>query len=182
MGFILGCNYWASNAGADMWRNFDIDTIEKDLKTLSSHGVEYLRVFPNWRDFQPVMPVFSAMGNLVEYHLENDHLPTNPYYLNQKVMDEFSQFLTLCEKYKIKLIVGLITGWMSGRLYIPSALYGKNAFKIYLFCHNLPPLRNSFPAVIGFIGRHIVVGNRRTCNTASRRYTIFVKRASTDYA
>ena len=126
MGFILGCNYWASNAGADMWRNFDIDTIEKDLKTHSSHGVEYLRVFPNWRDFQPVMPVFSAMGNLVEYHLENDHLPTNPYYLNQKVMDEFSQFLTLCEKYKIKLIVGLITGWMSGRLYIPSALYGKN--------------------------------------------------------
>ena len=26
MDFILGCNDWASNAGADVWRDFDIET------------------------------------------------------------------------------------------------------------------------------------------------------------
>ncbi len=51
MEFILGCNYWASNAGADMWKNFDINVVERDLKILSEKGVEYVRIFPNWRDF-----------------------------------------------------------------------------------------------------------------------------------
>lgn len=38
MEFILGCNYWASNAGADMWRDFDVDAIRADLDALSRHG------------------------------------------------------------------------------------------------------------------------------------------------
>lgn len=45
MEFILGCNYWASNAGIEMWREFEPDTIDNDLKILSTHGVKYLRVF-----------------------------------------------------------------------------------------------------------------------------------------
>ena len=41
-------------------------------------------------------------------------------------MDKFSAFLEVCENVGIKVIVGLITGFMSGRLFVPSALYGKN--------------------------------------------------------
>lgn len=126
MDFILGCNYWASNAGADMWRFFEPDVIENDLKILSSHGIEYLRVFPNWRDFQPVMPLYRAKGELNGYCAENDKIPDNRYFLDENALEKFSVFLKICEKYGIKLIVGLITGWMSGRLYIPTALYGKN--------------------------------------------------------
>ncbi|MBO7345913.1 MAG: hypothetical protein J6U92_08255, partial [Clostridia bacterium] len=72
MDFVLGCNYWASNAGADMWRNFDVAAVEKDLKTLSENGVRYIRIFPNWRDFQPVMPLFGGRGNLYSYCLEGE--------------------------------------------------------------------------------------------------------------
>ena len=67
MNFILGCNYWASNAGADMWRDFDPSAIEKDIQILSGNGVKHIRAFPNWRDFQPVEPLFTGMGNLARY-------------------------------------------------------------------------------------------------------------------
>ena len=126
MDFVLGCNYWASNAGADMWRNFDVAAVEKDLKTLSENGVRYIRIFPNWRDFQPVMPLFGGRGNLYSYCLEGEKKAENPYYLDEKMLDNLEVFLSVCERYDVKVIIGLITGWMSGRLYIPSALYGKN--------------------------------------------------------
>ena len=128
MEFILGCNYWASNAGTEMWRDWDPAAIEKDLASLSSYGVTHLRVFPNWRDFQPVKAMYSCGGDIAEYQMENETLPTNPYFLDDEMMDRFAVFCDLCDKYQIKLIVGLLTGWMSGRLYIPSALNGKNLF------------------------------------------------------
>ena len=126
MEFVLGCNYWASNAGADMWRDFDEGVIREDLTALSSHGVTHMRVFPNWRDFQPVMPLYRGRGELDRYCLEGERDPENQYYLDEVMLDRFDRFLDICDKYGIRVIVGLITGWMSGRLYVPSALYGKN--------------------------------------------------------
>lgn len=126
MDFIVGCNYWASNAGADMWKYFDESVIRDDLKVLSECGVTHMRVFPNWRDFQPVMPLFKGHGVLEEYCFEGELPADNEYYLDKKMLERFSLFLDICDEYSIKVVVGLITGWMSGRLYVPSALYGKN--------------------------------------------------------
>lgn len=124
--FMLGCNYWASHAGAEMWKNWDEEQVERDMKDLSEYGVKYLRVFPNWKDFQPVMPVYGGEGRIKEYMLEGCREPENPWYLGEVMLDRFGKFCTVAEKYGMKLIVGLITGWMSGRLFIPSALNGKN--------------------------------------------------------
>ncbi|MBQ7934809.1 MAG: hypothetical protein IJ333_00445, partial [Clostridia bacterium] len=55
--FLIGCNYWASNAGTEMWRQWEPETVREDLKVLSENGVEYMRVFPNWLDFQPMTPI-----------------------------------------------------------------------------------------------------------------------------
>ena len=52
--FAIGCNYWASNAGMYMWRNFDAEVVEKDFALLSANGVDTVRIFPLWPDFQPV--------------------------------------------------------------------------------------------------------------------------------
>ncbi len=128
MGFLIGCNYWALNAGTEMWSNWSPEAIEDDLKILSSHGVKYMRVFPIWRDFQPIMPLIGSFGKIEEYRLEGDKFPENPYYLDEVMLDRFSVFCDLCEKYDIFLIVGLLTGYMSGRTFIPSALYGKNLY------------------------------------------------------
>lgn len=130
--FMIGCNYWASNAGAEMWKNWDENVVEDDLRVLSENGIKYLRVFPNWRDFQPVHPVLRNNGAIIEYRLENDKIPDNPYYLNREMLNRFEKFCALCDKYNLKLIVGLLTGWMSGRLFIPPVLYDKNLISDHL--------------------------------------------------
>ncbi|MBQ4631376.1 MAG: cellulase family glycosylhydrolase [Clostridia bacterium] len=128
MEFLLGCNYWASNAGTEMWKKFDADVIEKDLKILSANGVKHMRIFPNWRDFQPVIPMFSSRNKISHHCLEGERESENPYYLDEEMLKRFSHFLDICKKYNLKVVVGLITGWMSGRLFVPPALYEKKLF------------------------------------------------------
>ncbi len=122
---MLGCNYWASNAGTDMWVDFKPEVIRKDMELLSSHGVKYLRIFPNWRDFQPVEPVYKWSMMLKEYQLTGNRKPENMYYLDTEMLDRFEQFCDIAHEFGMKLIVGLLTGWMSGRCFVPPALNGK---------------------------------------------------------
>ena len=139
MDFILGCNYWASNAGIEMWKNFDTEVIEKDLKALSENGISYLRVFPLWRDFQPITPLFGGQGHIQDY-AQNGKVPENKYYLDSEMMKRFEIFLDICDRHGIKVIVGLITGWMSGRLYVPRLLFCLRGVCRWadLFCPSLP--------------------------------------------
>ena len=124
MNYMTGCNYWASHAGPEMWANWDERTVREDLKKLSAHGIHTLRVFPNWRDFQPLTPHRGQKGK----HLGYLEKPQNPYYLDEGMLSRFATFLDLCKEYEISCIVGLITGWMSGRLFAPTALLDKNLF------------------------------------------------------
>ena len=126
--FLIGCNYWSYNAGADMWRDWDENQIDKDLKLLKQNNLTTIRIFPNWRDFQPVISVYGYAGELCEYMLEGEKEPENPYFLSELMLDRFSKFCDIAGKYGIKLIVGLLTGWMSGKLYIPTALNDRNLY------------------------------------------------------
>ncbi|MBQ7399814.1 MAG: cellulase family glycosylhydrolase [Clostridia bacterium] len=127
--FMLGCNYWASHAGTEMWRNWNEESVREDLKVLSKNGIEYLRVFPNWRDFQPVWPLFDGVGVVREYRVHEDKLPENKYYIDETMLQRFELFCDIAEEFGMKLIVGILTGFMSGRTFIPPALYGKDLFK-----------------------------------------------------
>lgn len=129
MSFLIGCNYWASNAGTRMWVDWDEETVINDLKTLSGHGVRVMRVFPNWKHFQPVEPVLTGGGGIYEYRLEGDRIPENPYWLDEVMLARFDRFCDLCQEYNIKLIVGLLTGWMSGRLFVPAFLSEKDLYQ-----------------------------------------------------
>lgn len=100
--------------------------IDKDIRILSEYGVKYIRAFPNWRDFQPVMPLLGSVGGVSSYCLEDEKTIENSYFLDEEMLERFSAFLDVCGKYSVKVIVGLITGWMSGGLFVPPSLYGKN--------------------------------------------------------
>lgn len=126
--FLLGTNYWASHAGTDMWRKWDEEVVRDDLALLSQNGIEYLRVFPNWRDFQPVEPAFTGSHRLKQYRMTDDSLPDNPYFLSGVMLERFHTFCRIAQEKGMKLIVGLITGWMSGRLFLPPVLQEKNVF------------------------------------------------------
>ncbi|SHN34980.1 glycoside hydrolase 5 family protein [Gracilibacillus kekensis] len=126
--FFIGCNYWASHAGTSMWSDWQPETIDQDFRQLSEEGVQVLRVFPLWSDFQPIHRLYGVAGTRREYRfgeasfLDND---TERSGVSKIMMNRFHTLIALAEKYDIKLIVGLITGWMSGRLFVPSALEGK---------------------------------------------------------
>ena len=128
MEFMLGCNYWASNAGAVMWADWDEMAVDNDLKQLSAHGLKYLRVFPNWRDFQPVVAFYGAGNKIKEYRHKDGSFFENPYYLDQVAMERFERLCEIASKYGFKLIVGLLTGWMSGRTFTPPLLEGRNLY------------------------------------------------------
>ena len=126
--FSTGCNYWASHAGTAMWKNWQPEVVEKDFKILSDAGLTVLRVFPLWPDFQPITPHYDAEGLIQVRHGENSF--THEEYalagIDETMIQRFSYLVKTAEKYGFQLVVSLINGWMSGRLFIPPALYNKN--------------------------------------------------------
>ena len=117
---MIGCNYWASNAGVYMWRNFDENVVDKDFKVLSENGVDTVRIFPLWSDFQPIKNVFDLD---IDFNVRVGDAPlATPAGLDKEMLNRFGKVLDLAEKYNLKVIVGLITGWMSGRLFMPEFL------------------------------------------------------------
>lgn len=126
--FWLGVNYWASNAGTDMWTKGDEAVVRQNCASLQKQGVHVLRVFPNWRDFQPLSACLTATHRLREYRMPGDALPENPYFLSEEMLNHFSALCRLAKEYGLQLIVGLITGWLSGRLFLPPALQDQNLF------------------------------------------------------
>ena len=51
----------------------------------------------------------------VYFFMTDESFPTNENYLDETMLARFNEFCSIAEKYNIKLIVGLLTGWMSGR-------------------------------------------------------------------
>lgn len=126
--FVIGCNYWASNAGTYMWRNWDETVVENDLKKLVGCGVECLRVFPLWSDFQPISSCLNgAVRNEMRIHDKPlDKSPEGIAGVDPVMIQRFAWLVELCDKYNIKLLVCLLNGWMSGRMFFPPAFTNCN--------------------------------------------------------
>lgn len=125
-GFMIGCNFWDSKSGTDMWIHFDEDSLAKDLDALAATGIRYMRCFPNWRDFQPVITLRQWGGNLKEYRLTGDRYPENEYYIDPMMIERFRKFAFMANERNIKLVVSVLTGWMSGRQFYPQILESRN--------------------------------------------------------
>jgi hypothetical protein len=128
--FVVGCNYWASHAGTRMWSDWRPDVVATDLSRLAAHGIQVMRVFPLWPDFQPIIQLRTGGGALREIRLAGEiPLPETPAGragVSTQMLERFEQFANLCQEHDIQLIVGLLTGWMSGRLFVPPALEHRN--------------------------------------------------------
>ncbi len=122
--FVVGVNYWASHAGTNMWADWRPDVVDRDLKTLSAAGVQVMRVFPLWPDFQPLAMQRGGGGSLAGLFFGEKPLPdteAGQAGVDEVMIQRFQKFAQLAEKHDISLIVGLVTGWMSGRLFVPPA-------------------------------------------------------------
>lgn len=126
--FFLGVNYWASHAGTRMWSDWKPEVVERDFRLLAESGVEILRVFPLWPDFQPIHRLYGGAGIDKGIRFGEQHVPDTEAGragMSELMMERFVQLTEIADRHNIKLIVGLITGWMSGRLFVPPALEGR---------------------------------------------------------
>ena len=132
----LGANYWASHAATQMWRRWDAQIVEQDLKTLAENGFTLLRVFPNWADFQPIHACFLSADKCdVVYDTRmfesEEPLPDTPCGragVDERMVEHFEEFCDIAERHGIKLIVSLLTGQMTFRTLIPPALANRDHF------------------------------------------------------
>lgn len=129
--FFVGANYWASNAGIQMWNRWDEECVKRDLDLLAKANVKVIRMFPLWPDFQPIENYRS--GHCKIRAISRDAVkaietPEDLAGIDPVMADRLDVFLDLCAERGIRVILGLITGWMSGRMYIPRALEGLNLF------------------------------------------------------
>ena len=127
--FFIGCNYWASHAGMRMWSQWDEATVGDDLDRLAANRATTLRVFPLWSDFQPIRTLYGGGG--VPREVRRGETPLGFDEMGRSgidpvMMERFKWFCDAASKRGISLIVGLLTGWMSGRLFVPEMLQGRN--------------------------------------------------------
>ena len=127
--FVIGCNYWASHAGTAMWSDWQPEVVDADLKLLAQADLQTLRIFPLWPDFQPLTLLRGGEGKPMEFRFGEIPLPPDEAGqagVSAAAIQHFADFADLAKKHGLKLIVGLVTGWMSGRLFVPPALEGRN--------------------------------------------------------
>lgn len=126
--FYVGLNYWASHAGIYMWQNWDEEVVRKDMKLLTDSGIKVFRIFPLWSDFQPIKIHYDYNMLIKDIRLGEKPLDDSPEGVagvDPVMIERFSRLLDIGEEFGITFVVGLITGWMSGRLYAPPALEGR---------------------------------------------------------
>jgi endo-1,4-beta-mannosidase len=51
--FSLGINYWPRRTAMAMWERFDLGEITEDLERIAGFGLDAVRFFLRWSDFQP---------------------------------------------------------------------------------------------------------------------------------
>lgn len=127
--FFCGCNYWASDWGIEMWSHFDADVVRRDFTALAQHGIRLLRVFPLWSHFQPLEAIYGYCGVLEGYSIDGGATLIREEAdaaIVPQAMEDFGTMLDIAEELGICVIPSIITGWMSGRLFVPPVMQGKD--------------------------------------------------------
>ena len=123
--FFVGVNYWGSESAINMWNRWNPESVELDVKALAENGVEVVRCFPLWPDFQPLTEFRGILGDFVEYGMNGGPL-IDPDAVDVEMLGRFRFLCDCAQKYGVKLIPSLVTGWMSSRLMVPPALEKRN--------------------------------------------------------
>ena len=57
--FILGVNYWPRRKAMFWWSDFDADEVREEFGVIASLGMQVVRIFLLWEDFQPAPDTVS---------------------------------------------------------------------------------------------------------------------------
>jgi endo-1,4-beta-mannosidase len=91
MKFVTGVNYWPKNHGVQMWTEFDPEEIAEDMRTIARMGMNAVRVFLKWADFQP-----------------------SPEIIDKSMVGLFDELLVMADAAGVRVIPTFFCGHMSG--------------------------------------------------------------------
>jgi hypothetical protein len=95
--FINGTNYSPSTGWFQILDNWNPEAVAKDMDSLQSIGVNFIRFMPLWYLIQPEINKFD-----------------------QQKIDRLNELITIAGKRNISVQPSLITGWLDGGIFTPS--------------------------------------------------------------
>jgi len=103
MKFRLGINYWPASKAMYWWRHFDASEVQRDFERIHSAGMESVRIFLLWEDFQPA-----------------------PRRISEAALQHLVETADAATRNSLSLIVTLFVGHMSGVNWIPAWALSSN--------------------------------------------------------
>lgn len=101
----VGVNYWPGSCGVEMWLAWPEAEIQHDLDVIAGLGLNSLRFFLRWQDFEPEAGQYADV-----------------------MFKRLEQFLGWCQARNLYAQPSLFVGWMSGKEFWPSWRAGRNLF------------------------------------------------------
>lgn len=101
----FGVNYWPSSCGVEMWQIWPEEEMRHDLDTMKSLGMNCIRFFIRWEDFEPEVGFYD-----------------------ETMFERLSVFMGWCEDRGLLMQPTLFVGWMSGGIFWPEWKGKRNLF------------------------------------------------------
>ncbi|MBN1937874.1 MAG: cellulase family glycosylhydrolase [Anaerolineae bacterium] len=100
-----GVNYWPGSCGVEMWPRWPEAEIQHDLDVIKALGLNSIRFFLRWQDFEPAPGEYDAA-----------------------MFGRLAQFLVWCREREVWAQPSLFVGWMSGGTFWPDWKGERNFF------------------------------------------------------
>ncbi|HEX3012464.1 MAG TPA: hypothetical protein VHQ70_10655, partial [Syntrophomonadaceae bacterium] len=113
--FLIGINYWPAAKAMYWWKKFETEEVNEDFNKLSGWGINTVRIFLNWEDFQP-----------------------SPGLISRHVLGHLHQVADLAKAYNLFLMPTFFCGHMSGVNWMPEWMLipGTDANRFPVFSNN----------------------------------------------
>ncbi|HOC26351.1 MAG TPA: hypothetical protein PKJ13_13635, partial [bacterium] len=95
--FLLGVNYWPRRKAMYWWSDFDAGEVREEFALIREIGLEVVRLFLTWEDWQPV-----------------------PDVVDPGALNHFEEVCEIAAGLGLRLNVTFFTGHMSGPSWTPS--------------------------------------------------------------
>ncbi len=103
--FPVGVNYWPASCGVDMWLCWPADEIQRDLDIVADLGLNTVRFFLRWQDFEPVAGEYDPV-----------------------MFERLAKLMDWLRQRRLLAHPSLFVGWMSGGIFWPRWRKGRNVF------------------------------------------------------
>jgi hypothetical protein len=103
---VLGVNYHPSRAGCRIWADWDPAAIREDFAAIASSGLNAVRLFLFWRDFQP-----------------------RADEVDETAIERLREVVTLAAEHGLACLLSLFTIWMNGQRLDPAWRRGRSLWR-----------------------------------------------------